>query len=145
FADFDDIIRDLRNSQFGYELEAAKRAGEPGVQADLARSREQALRTAYDRSRAAAPPGKLSPGEQIQHWTKVLDVTRKLPSGMAPLDPNVINENRSWLQSRRDEAARTLLTDPAGGGTRYIVGERTYGGVGEPLGPHEQLSLFGLE
>jgi hypothetical protein len=145
FADFAELIRSIEESPLDDRLAAAAAGPATPAPADPARTPKQAKDAAYRGSRAASPGAPMAAGEQIQHWTKVLDATTKLPPGMQPLPPDVINENRSWLQSRRDQAARTLLTDPAGGGTRYFVGERTYGGAGEPFGPHEQLSLAGTE
>jgi RHS repeat-associated protein len=73
-------------------------------------------RTAY-RANNAMPPGT-----QVQHWTK------ELSAQATNMDPAVMNQNLSPLQSRNALPATTLLTDPNGGGTRYSVdGGSTYG------------------
>jgi len=54
-------------------------------------------------------------GTQAQHWSKKRDAEA---SGL-PTD--LMNENMSALQSRKDLPAETLLTDPDGGGTTYSI------------------------
>ncbi len=139
FADFDSLVKELEASPLGDRLEAGADGG-VAIETDPTRTRQQAYDAAYRASRAEPPGARLTPNEEIQHWTKVRDVTTKLPAGEAPLQLDIINENRSWLQSRgargSGEAARTLLTDPLGGPTRYFAGE--------PKGPQEQR-VYGTE
>ncbi|HEX2084511.1 MAG TPA: SpvB/TcaC N-terminal domain-containing protein [Solirubrobacteraceae bacterium] len=57
----------------------------------------------------------MPPGTQAQHWTKQIE------SRQVNMDPGVMNQNMSPLQSRNAQPATLLLTDPRGGGTRYSV------------------------
>lgn len=64
----------------------------------------------------------MQPGTQVQHWTKEISARN------TNMDPAVMNQNLSPLQSRNRLPATTLLTDPNGGGTTYSVdGGSTYG------------------
>lgn len=119
-ATFDALIREARNSEFGYGLEAGKRRAPAPLREDTTRTRDQVDARAHADARHNPPAGQV-PGAQIQHDTKTLDVTRNLPAGMNPLHPDVINENLRWLQSRTALPATELHVDPAGGGTRYHV------------------------
>jgi RHS repeat-associated protein len=61
-------------------------------------------------------------GTQVQHWTK------ELSAAATNMDPAVMNQNLSPLQSRNALPATTLLVDPNGGGTTYsVAGGSTYG------------------
>ena len=61
-------------------------------------------------------------GSQAQHWTKEISARN------TNMDPAVMNENMSPLQSRNARPATTLLTDPNGRGTTYTVDNgSTYG------------------
>jgi RHS repeat-associated protein len=71
-------------------------------------------------------------GTQAQHWTK------ELSAAAANMDPAVMNQNMSPLQSTgratgpwsatSEGPATTLLVDPAGGQTRYtVIGGSVYG------------------
>jgi hypothetical protein len=71
-------------------------------------------------------------GTQAQHWNK------KVPSEAANLHPDIMNENMSPLQSRKDEPATTLLTDYRGGGTTYSTD-----GVARKPWPSGQKSPYG--
>ena len=140
-ASFDALIRDARNSPFGYSLVAGERRGPPPLREDTTRSRAQVDTVAHTEARDNPPQGRV-PGAQIQHDTKTLDVTRNLPAGMFPLHPDVINENLRWLQSRRNLPATELHIDPAGGGTRYFADDVPRGRVGDVGMPGQQLQLF---
>ena len=142
FADFDALIKELRDSPFGYDLEAAKRRAAEPLREDPTRTREQVDAAAHAAARREPPEGRV-PGAQIQHQTKTLDVTVKLPPGMRPLHPDVINENLLWLQSRTGLPATLVLVDPAGRPTRYFVDDVPRGRVGDPGARDEQLDLFG--
>jgi RHS repeat-associated protein len=75
--------------------------------------------TARQQYRAANP---MPAGTQAQHWIKERSAAR---TGMST---TVMNTGLSPLQSRNALPATTLLTDPAGGGTRYrIQGGGSYG------------------
>ena len=74
----------------------------------------------------------MPPGTQVQHWTK------ELSAQAANLDPAIMNQNLSPLQTSgratgpwnatSQGPATTLLTDPAGGQTRYsVLGGSVYG------------------
>src|SRR5262249_41053469 len=72
----------------------------------------------------------MPPGTQAQHWTK------EITSANVSMPPGTMNQNMSPLQSAgrasapfsQGQPATTLLTDPAGGGTKYSVdGGSTYG------------------
>ena len=143
FADagFDTVLRDLRNSPLGHELEASQRRAPEALPTDTTRTRAQVDAVAHREARQATPPGRV-PGAQVQHDTKTLDVTRNLPPGMDPLHPDVINENLRWLQSRRALPATEMLVDPHGGGTRYYVDDLPRGGFGDAGARGEQFDLF---
>jgi hypothetical protein len=141
FADFDSLVKELRNSPFGYELEAAKRRPPGALAEDLTRTREQVDAAAHAAARRAPPAGQV-PGAQIQHQTKTLDVTVKLPAGMPPLHPDVINENLLWLQSRKELPATLMLVDPTGKPTRYFIDDMPRGGWHDVGGRSPQLDLF---
>lgn len=143
FADagFDTLLHDLRNSDFGSGLEAAKRAAQPELPEDTTRTRAQVDAAAHAQARQNPPPGRV-PGAQIQHQTKTLDVTRNLPPGMKPLAPSAINENLLWLQSRKNLPATQLHVDPNGGGTTYHADDVPRGREGDEGMRGEQLDLF---
>ena len=64
----------------------------------------------------------MAAGTQVQHWTK------ELSAAATRMDPAVMNQNLSPLQSRNALPATTLLVDPNGAGTRYsVMGGGTYG------------------
>ena len=140
-AEFDAILHDLRNSEFGHGLEAAKRRAPEPLGEDRTRTRAQVDAAAHAAARRAPPPGRVR-GAQIQHQTKTLDVTRNLPAGMHPLSVDVINENLLWLQSRRNLPSTLLHVDPHGGGTRFFVDDVPHGRVGDAGMRGEQLDLF---
>lgn len=140
-AEFDAILHDLRNSEFGFGLEAAKRRAPEPLPEDRTRTRAQVDAAAHGAARRQPPPGRV-PGAQIQHNTKTLDVTRNLPAGMHPLDVNVINENLMWLQSRRNLPSTVLHVDPHGGGTRFYIDDVPRGRIGDAGARGEQLDLF---
>ena len=140
-AEFDAQLKALRDSELGYEMEAGRRRPPPEMPVDTRRTRERVDRSAHRRARRNPPPGRV-PGAQIQHWTKTLDVTRDLPPGMAPMDANAINANISYLQSESDLPSTTLLSDPAGGGTRFHADDVPRGRTGDQGMPGEQLDLF---
>jgi RHS repeat-associated protein len=60
-------------------------------------------------------------GTQVQHWTK------ELSAAATNMDPAVMNQNLSPLQSRNALPSTTLLVDPNGAGTEYsVLGGSTY-------------------
>ena len=140
-AEFDAIMRDIRNSELGYDLEASQRRAAPTLQTDTTRTRAQVDTAAHGAARRNPPPGQVA-GAQIQHQTKTLDVTRDLPAGMAPLHPDVINENLMWLQSSQTLPSTELHVDPAGRGTRHYIDDVPRGRRGDAGMPGEQLDLF---
>jgi hypothetical protein len=140
-AEFDAVIHDLRDSEFGHGLEAARRRTPESLPVDTTRTRAQVDRSAHGSARRNPPPGRV-PGAQIQHNTKTLDVTRNLPPGMAPLHPDVINENINWLQSRTNRPSTELHVDPEGGGTRHYIDDVPRGREGDQGLRGEQLDLF---
>jgi hypothetical protein len=140
-AEFDALLRDARNSEFGYRLEAGKRRSPAPLGEDTTRTRAQVDEAAHAAARRNPPAGQV-PGAQIQHPTKTLDVTRNLPAGMNPLDVNTTNENTMWLQSRKNLPSTLLHVDPQGGGTRIYVDDIPRGRTGDAGMPGEQLDLF---
>jgi hypothetical protein len=65
--------------------------------------------------RAYRAANVMPPGTNAQHWTK------ELSAAATNMDPAVMNQNMSPLQSRNALPATTLLVDPNGRGTRYTV------------------------
>jgi RHS repeat-associated protein len=113
----------LRSAAPSAPVAAGIPAAAPGT--DFAAAAAQA-RQAY---RAA---NVMPPGTQVQHWTK------ELSAAATNMDPAVMNLNLSPLQSTGRATgpwsatsvgpATTLLTDPAGGQTRYqVIGGSVYG------------------
>jgi RHS repeat-associated protein len=96
----------LRSAAPSAPVAAGIPAAAPGT--DFAAAAAQA-RQAY---RAA---NVMPPGTQVQHWTK------ELSAAATNMDPAVMNLNLSPLQSRNALPATTLLVDPNGGGTTYLV------------------------
>jgi hypothetical protein len=129
--EFGALVNDLNKSEFGRQLEDAKRRPNRRLPEDKKRTRKQVDEAAHAAARRKPPPGKV-PGAQIQHQTKTRDVTRKLPKGMKPLYVKVINENLLWLQSSKNLPSTLLHVDPKGGGTRFYVDTGPRGRVGDP-------------
>ena len=136
-AAFNELTQAISNSPFGQRIAAAERAGPAPLREDTTHTREQVDALAHSQARRNPPPGRV-PGAQIQHDTKTMDVTTKLPAGTLPLHPDVINENLRWLQSSANLPATELHVDPRGGGTQYyadVVPRGRAGDAGTPGNP----------
>jgi hypothetical protein len=135
FAELKDIMDELDKGPFGDKIQAeATRAQQPPPAAPPGTKGGYGLLRRLLIQEHARPLGS-----QAQHWTKWLESTTKLPLGVQRMITELISRNRSWLQSRRNLPATLLLSDPAGGGTRYTVGEHA---APRPTG---QLELPGFD
>jgi hypothetical protein len=138
FEELNEVIKDLEQGSFGQRLQSeAQRAQQPPPTAPAGTrwgsSAYRLLRRRLRREQAQPP------GTQAQHWTKWLASTRDTPVTQR-MTPEMISQNRSWLQTDPNRPATQLLSDPQGGGTKYYIGDQP---VPRPTGP--QLELPGFE
>ena len=142
FADLQPEVDGVADSPLGDRMAASTLAP---LQRDATLPKAGVLARAYALIQLARPR-RWNPfqGRQDQHWTKVRDATINVGPGELPAHTDVINANRSPLQSRSRKQATLLLTTKgvntqviASGrrGTRYYVGDRPMGGIGEFEGP----------
>ena len=145
FGDLQHEVNALAQSPFGDHIASRAMAPVEDVPRDATQSRQAVHDEAYEGIRQQRPEGwDPDAGRQDQHWTKVRDATVNVAAGELPATSEAINANRSPLQSRVAKQASLLLTTegvptsqiPEGQrGTRYYIGDRPMGGVGEIEGP----------
>ena len=137
FSELNDLVGELSEGPFGKRLQAEQvRANQPPPTAPAGtrygRSAYRLLRRMLRREQPAPP------GTQAQHWTKWLASTRDITNPLERMTPEMISENRSWLQTDPNRPATLLLSDPRGG-TKYFIGDRA------APAPSAQMELPGLE